>query len=299
MIRAATIEGTYDLRPLLEVMAREGIQFRVTEESGSQVIWVSSEAEALRSADLVNQWQKLREDGLTPVGGRSASLASYFPVGRSARSGFRQIWGAPVTSLFLLLAVIVATTTNMGSELRGDSWMFYPEWMSGSAFNPFSYLQILSQGKNPIEYLQTLTPAFLHFGLIHILFNCLWIWQFGRMIEAVQSSFLFVLVSIFIIYVSNTAQLLWSHSVFFGGLSGLVYGLLGYIWISQTLNPRGPLRLPNSMFAVMVGFLVLMAVVPFGFIANAAHIGGVVAGVLIGFPIALMQRNAATSPRNI
>jgi GlpG protein len=299
MIRAANIEGTYDLRPLLEAMARQGIQFRVTEESGSQIIWVSSEAEVVPSVDLVKQWQKLREDGLAPVGGRSASLASYFPVSSTAQQSFRQIWRAPVTSLFILLAIIVGVTTNMGSELRGDNWMFYPEWMSGSAFNPLSYLQILAQGKSAIEYLQTLTPAFLHFGIVHILFNCLWIWKFGRMIEALQSSFAFVLVSIFIIYVSNTAQLLWSHSVFFGGLSGLVYGLLGYIWISQTLNPRGRLRLPNSMFAVMVGFMVLMAVVPFGFIANAAHIGGVVAGVIIGFPIALMQRNAAIRSRSI
>lgn len=290
MIKATVIEGTEDLRPLLAALARQGVRVRVTEESGSQVIWTATEKDKAQCETLANQWRALQEQGYVSTTTKSAPLSNYIPVGSVAQNTLGFAWRAPVTAFFILAAIVVSFITGLGSKLQADSLLFFPEWMGGSAFNPLSYLQLLTQSQGLMEYVQTLTPALLHFSILHIVFNCLWLLQFGRMIEAVQSSIVFALVSIVIIYISNSAQLLWSHSVFFGGLSGLVYGLLGYIWITQLLEPRGRLRLPNSTIAILVGFMVFFAVVPLNFIANAAHIGGLVAGGFMGAVTAFARR---------
>ncbi|MDX1489784.1 MAG: rhomboid family intramembrane serine protease [Pseudohongiellaceae bacterium] len=295
MIRAASVEGSQDLRPVLQLMARNGIRFRVSEEAGNQVIWVSKESEVALCQEHLKRWEELRESGFTPIAQPSAPLSSYFSGKGAGNKLLAAVWYAPVTSLIILVAIVVALMTSLGAQVYNNSPLLYPNWSGGSALNPLSYLQILSQAETSLEYIRTLAPAFLHFGIIHIVFNVLWIWQLGRMIEVNQPKIVFILATVFIIYVGNTAQLLWSQSVAFGGLSGLVYGYLGFIWTMQTLNPQSRLRLPSSTIAILVGFMVLVAVVPLGFIANAAHIGGFIAGIIAGIPAALFQRGSRSA----
>tara|TARA_B100000768_G_C10964480_1_gene243118 strand:- start:55 stop:378 length:324 start_codon:yes stop_codon:yes gene_type:complete len=84
----------------------------------------------------------------------------------------------------------------------------------------------------------------------------------------------------------NVAQA-WQQASLFGGLSGVIYGLLGYIWVIDRFNePR--YHLPQSILIFMLLWLLLgvtglFSVVGFGSIANMAHLGGLVAGVGWGF----------------
>jgi membrane associated rhomboid family serine protease len=197
-------------------------------------------------AELLTQWQTLREQGLVPesLQGTAPGLGNYFPLGDYLRDGLRAFFRAPVTVLTLLAALVVAAVSNFGSDLSGVQRLFYPGFYPGADVGLASVWRILGQ----IDSLETLwrsfSPALLHFGAVHLVFNSLWLWHFGRMIESRQSSLLYFVVLLFLAFASNMAQYLWSLSANFGGLSGVVYGLLGYIWMWQTVRPRDTLRLP-------------------------------------------------------
>jgi len=72
MIRAAVLDADIDLRSLLGAIAEHGIRFRVNEESGSQVIWVATQADADKVAQALIRWQELREQGLVDRASPSA-----------------------------------------------------------------------------------------------------------------------------------------------------------------------------------------------------------------------------------
>lgn len=132
------------------------------------------------------------------------------------------------------------------------------------------------------------TPMFLHFGALHILFNMLWLRDLGSMIEARKGSWQLLLLALVLAGLSNIGQYLHTGPTF-GGMSGVVYGLLGYIWMQGKFNPASKLSLqPQTVTFMIVWFFVCLsgAVGP---IANTAHAVGLAAGVAWGFFDARMK----------
>jgi GlpG protein len=76
----------------------------------------------------------------------------------------------------------------------------------------------------------------------------------------------------------------------FGGMSGVVYGLVGYTWIIHTFMPRSHLMLNSNMFIVFLLALVLMEIIASSWVATAAHVGGLVSGLLFGMGAVLYYR---------
>lgn len=284
MIRAAVLDADIDLRGLLGAIAEHGIRFRVNEESGSQVIWVSTQAEADTVAQALERWQEMRDQGLLKErqAPRSGSLGSYFPLAKILTDLANAFLQAPVTMLMILGALVVAALSSLGNDLGPVSGLFYPSFALAQGGTLASFWQIITQINSMDILLRTLTPALLHFGAIHLVFNSLWIWHFGRMIERSQSSLLYLCVVLLIAFFSNTTQYLWSFTANFGGLSGVVYGLLGYIWMWQLLLPTGRLRLPPAMIGFLLAALVVMELLAGSWIASAAHVGGLIAGIITG-----------------
>ena len=146
------------------------------------------------------------------------------------------------------------------------------------------------------QYWRLITPIFLHFGMLHFVFNSLWLSMLGSRIEQSMGSLHLIIVVLVSGLVSNIAQYSWSGTVNFGGMSGVVYALLGYIWIKNTLVPQRLLSLPKGIVGFMVGwlFLCMTPVVTFFIgvgIANAAHLGGLLVGLLLGLGFGLVQRS--------
>lgn len=150
-------------------------------------------------------------------------------------------------------------------------------------FNPIdSILAFFVQ--QPFDYFQSwrfITPAFLHFSLLHIVFNSLWWWQLGGMIEKKQGRQRLLILFLFSAIASNLAQY-FLVGPYFGGLSGVVYGLIGYCWLYGLMNKHSQVHLPNSMFAFLLGWLVLgfVDILPVN-VANYAHLVGLLAGLLL------------------
>ncbi len=139
------------------------------------------------------------------------------------------------------------------------------------------------------------TPTLIHFGWLHVVFNCLWLWEFGQRIEHAIGSFnLFALYLVTAAF-SNSVQYFWEGPSIFGGMSGVVYAFLGFIWAGQLLRPGWIAQPPPAVLAFMliwlaIGFLGPLEFMGVGAIANGAHLGGLMIGFMLGAVLALLQR---------
>ncbi|MGK2913261.1 MAG: rhomboid family intramembrane serine protease [Porticoccaceae bacterium] len=164
-------------------------------------------------------------------------------------------------------------------------WLTFQDFVVTAA-DGISY-RSLDDGLASGQYWRLITPVFLHFGLLHIVFNGLWLWEFGRRIEGLVGGFGFLGLFVVVAVGSNGGQYLWSGSSLFGGLSGVVYGLLGYIWLRGSLAPHPLLMIPSGILIFMLVWLVLClaGVIDLfiqGGVANGAHVAGLVMGVVLG-----------------
>ena len=136
----------------------------------------------------------------------------------------------------------------------------------------------------PFDYSQSwrfITPAFLHFSLLHIVFNLLWWWELAGVVEKHHGKLRLILLFLFTAIASNLAQY-YLVGPYFGGLSGVVYGLVGYCWLSGKLNKNSKVSLPNSYFIFLLGWLALgfINILPVN-VANYAHLVGLLAGLFL------------------
>jgi GlpG protein len=144
------------------------------------------------------------------------------------------------------------------------------------------------------QYWRLVTPAFLHFGWLHIVFNSLWLWELGGKVERVMGHINMFLLFLVIAIVSNGSQFAFGGAGLFGGMSGVVYGLLGFSWVAPLFQPAWRIQPSPALMLFMVGWLVacmvgLVEVLGFGAIANAAHLGGLICGAVLGALFGMMS----------
>jgi len=126
-----------------------------------------------------------------------------------------------------------------------------------------------------------ISHALLHFSIVHIAFNLLWWWQLGGDIEQRLGSGKLIQLFFVSAALSGAGQY-WMEGANFGGLSGVVYALVGYLFILGYKAPHLGLSIPRPIVGFMLVWLVLGFVQPFMAIANSAHLVGLVSGVLLG-----------------
>ena len=86
------------------------------------------------------------------------------------------------------------------------------------------------------EVWRLITPIFLHFHFLHIFFNMMWLFDLGSMVEARESTWKLLLLVLFIGVISNLGSD-YAKGPAFGGMSGVIYGLLGYVWMKGKFDP--------------------------------------------------------------
>ena len=177
----------------------------------------------------------------------------------------------PVTCLFIGVSVAVTLLAHVPALAPVISKLYFSVYF-GTAFPE------IRAG----EVWRLVTPIFLHGGLLHLLFNMLWLYQLGGQIEAQESSrYLAVMVLVFA-SICNTAQYIVSGPLFVG-MSGVVYGLLGYIWMMTRfqVGTRYVLSEQTVTFMLLWLGLCLVGIIPH--VANTEHVVGMLLGVAWGF----------------
>jgi GlpG protein len=122
--------------------------------------------------------------------------------------------------------------------------------------------------------------AFL-MGVFHFIFNVYWLRDLGTRIEHRQSAFFMIGIVLVTAILSNVAQYLLVGPNFYG-MSGVVYGLFGYVWIRGYFDPASGYGMPGGTVALMIGWMIAGF---FGLLnmANWAHAGGLLVGAVWGF----------------
>lgn len=133
------------------------------------------------------------------------------------------------------------------------------------------------------------TPMFLHFGPLHILFNMVWLRQLGAAIELRRGSLKFLWFVLLIAGISNLAQYFWKGPMF-GGMSGVVFGLFGYIWMQSKFDPTSGFFMPPNLVFWMIAWFVICLTGAVGPIANMAHGMGLAVGAGLGYFGAMSRR---------
>ena len=187
------------------------------------------------------------------------------------------------SSYFYIIAAAIFLTffTNFGLSGLLRNFLFINTNFN-NAFSSMEHTFLIEH-----EWWRLLTPTFLHFSITHLAFNCLWIYILGSKIEAYDGKVVFILIFLITSIASNVGEYIWSGQYFFGGLSGAVYGLLGYCFIIELDSKSSRYDLPDALYLFMfiwllVGFTGILSIFGFGNIANAAHLIGMIIGFILG-----------------
>lgn len=224
-------------------------------------------------------------DGLTPI--YTALLFDYTEAMQKADTILNQYTGELTKEEIAKAAQVEREGTWNGL------WALYHKAPTA----PEPQYEKIGQG----EVYRVVTPIFLHGGILHILFNMLWLYLLGPMVETRTGITRYLLLTLIIACVSNVAQYIASGPLFLG-YSGVICGLAGFIWARQMKAPWEGYPLGKSTVLFLFVFVVaigIMQIVLLGYpqllpmqIANTAHVAGGITGVLFGmFP--LFKKRAA------
>ncbi len=178
-----------------------------------------------------------------------------------------------LTTVLIVISVAVAIITRLGEDSRVVGYLSISRYFEG--------LPEIRHG----QIWRLFTPMFVHFGLLHIFFNMLWLRDLGSMVETRKGTGTLLALVLVISALSNVGQYLYSGPMF-GGMSGVVYGLLGYVWMQGKFDPASGLELHPQTVTIMIiwFFLCLVGVIPN--VANVVHGVGAAVGIVWGFAAA-------------
>lgn len=260
-----------DLTDIAGYLSECKIQYRIYEEGGQQVIAVADPRMMGPVAQLLYELER----GTLVLQKDESPVPEPLSVDEQP-SFFRQVKAFPITSLLIMGSILGALLVEFDQNYS----LVYGLSFQDFSQNTSSYLiHIVSTG----EIWRLITPVFLHFGLMHILFNAICVWDFGRRVESLLGrlnyAVFFIIVSLF----SNFAQYMWKPSILFGGISGVAYALVGFIMISHKLAPQkltaiAPVELGFILFWLVLCMNGVLDSLIGGGVANAAHVGGLLAG---------------------
>jgi GlpG protein len=271
----------------------QGIENQIEPERGGSVaIWVHNEDEVekarallqtfsrdphasvfLQAVDWAAKQRKKTADAEKAAARRTFDASDLF--------GGQLIWGMGrltasliVISVGLWLAMFFSKDESIRNFLRIDDFD-----VGGGAANRWQHgLVKVRQG----EVWRLITPIFMHDlqNVLHLFFNMMCLRFFGTAIE-LRRGWKYMLTLVLLTgVVSNLVQYFWEGPAFCG-MSGVVYGLFGYIWMKSQFDPRSGFLLHPTNVAIMLIWLL------FGFtkilpIANGAHAAGLLTGMAWG-----------------
>lgn len=275
----------------------QGIPHQFVEQRGKLVLYVE-ESLAVRvqqalTTYLSNESVRGQVNDFAVQQKRPGAVIKWHLWGRPAR--------APIVTVSALLCVLVALATNLGEGGPVLRALVFADPFQVANDNFQDRLSAISFLLSNGQWWRFLSPALLHFNVMHLVFNLLWLWYFGAKIELRKGSLYTLLLVSGLAVSSNTVQFLLTGPLF-GGMSGVVYGLLGYCWLIDARSGRQTYQVPDALFWFMLfwlalGFVEITEYLGMGKMANGAHLVGLLAGLLVAL-IASLKPERITPARS-
>ncbi len=238
-------------------------------ESGSQAL------EAFLKNPADRSFQNAAETAAAAEQRQRREQAAFSKRVRTADQIWKRSDTAPLTLFLIGASVVVTLFAGLNNpSLPNVRWLLVSEGGPG-------FLPEVQSG----QIWRLITPIFIHFGPMHLIFNMLVLYDLGKMLEMTQGTKRLALLVVVIGAGSNIGQYMIADP-YFGGMSGVLYGMVGYIWLRSQCDPGSGLMLSPMTLGVMLVwfFLCLFKIIPG--VANGTHAVGLVMGIIWGaFPM--------------
>ncbi|SBS31293.1 Rhomboid protease GlpG [Marinomonas aquimarina] len=258
---------------LSKLLWQHRIGHRIVQANNRDQLWILNPADAQQTQTLLELWQQ------------DPSQAQQWVSDAPRRAINPNLAGwhkSPITITTLLVAALIALITGFGENLETLSWFTISSFdiIGGNRIQFEALSTVLEKG----EYWRLLTPAFIHFGAAHLIFNALWVWEVGRKLERLMGSLAWLVFALCVAIASNVGQYVINGYPLFGGLSGLVYGLIAFAWAMPWLVRGWPAIISKPLMVFFVIWLILgytdvFSVIGLGNMANEAHLLGLISGL--------------------
>ena len=187
------------------------------------------------------------------------------------------LFGANV-AVYLAMAIGSGTVINF----PGDALLF------GANYGPYTLTG---------QWWRLLTYMFIHGGILHIAFNMWCLWDLGALCESLYGRWTYFAIYMITGVGGGLASLAWNPRTFSVGASGAIFGLAGALIASFYLGefslPRAAIKGTLMSLLFFAGFNLFFGMLPG--IDNSAHIGGLVAGLILGAAIAKLAPHEGSS----
>jgi rhomboid protease GlpG len=279
-------------RAFTDYLYVEGIENRVEfEKEHGWAVWITDEDKIEQASGLLDGFRANPADPKYHAQGKAA--AQLRAAEEKAQAAYRKrmldrrqlvrplhAYGlGPLTLVLILASVAVFFWSNFGRNLEAIHGLFISEYTRAAALPEVRDGQVW----------RLLTPIFIHYTFLHILFNMLWLGDLGGMVEGRQGSLQLALLVVVIAVCSNVGQYFFAGPGF-GGMSGVVYGLLGYVWIRGKFDPGSGLFVHPTTVWMMIAWFFLCLSGVIGGVANMVHAIGLVMGIAWGYLSSLRYR---------
>jgi membrane associated rhomboid family serine protease len=201
----------------------------------------------------------------------------------SSRNVFgASLTGTPITTALVVVNVLffLLLTVTGGPQ---DSVNLY-RW--GAKYGP-----AIADG----EWWRLFLPIFMHIGFLHLFTNSIGLLIFGSMAERLLGGRIYLLIYLVTGVLGNVASFAISPALG-AGASGAVFGVIGAFGLYLLLNRRVMGEVARQTMTSIAFIIVLNLVIGFATsgIDNAAHLGGLIAGMAMAYLVAPRQRMVFT-----
>jgi GlpG protein len=291
------------------VLLALGIDHQMELESGAWAVWIHSEDDCNRASTHLGEF--IRNPGSRELEAKAREGAVRRRLADEDVAGSRFVDGREVLHRALPdgVGALTAVLTGICLAIAFAAWVGYKDRVvQALLITEFSFKganlrwdstlpEIFKQG----EFWRLITPALVHFRVDHLMINLLCLIDLGSAIEARQGTGRVGLLFLTIGVGSNLVQT-YLEGPAFCGISGVLYGFLGYIWMKGKFDPESGLALhPYTVVLMLVFFFLGLGgffSAVFGIsMANGAHAGGLIMGVVWGLltSIPKMRRGGRSS----
>jgi membrane associated rhomboid family serine protease len=134
------------------------------------------------------------------------------------------------------------------------------------------------------EWWRALTSTFVHFGIIHIVFNMWCLWSLGSTLELFMGRKAYTVIYLLSGLMASLTSIAWNPWRVSAGASGAIFGVTGafvsYLYFKKAPMDPGQVRQKLKSLFIFIGYNLLYGAA--GNVDNSAHLGGLVAGLILG-----------------
>lgn len=291
-----TFADQHDAATFVDYLLTLDVSARAERNGEQWELWILDEDRVADAKRELTDFQSNRSDEKYRVAAREAerirrerveqALAArrnliHIPTSGSALMRGRR----PVTMMLLFASAAVFLVGEFGKN--PDAWLKLriSEWIIPTELFGFPTYALPEVRHG--EIWRIFSPILIHFNIWHFVFNMYMLVEFGTLIEGRRGMWVIAGLVALAAVVGNVAQLaLFGPD--FGGMSGVIYGLFGYLLIKSQFEPELGFRLQTLTVVILGGWLIVCMSGRVGQVANAAHVGGLIAGlVFAAVPIGL------------